>query len=207
MDTNPVRTEYDRIAVNYDSRWRSYIEATLNAVLKAVRFQGDEVVLDVPCGTGELEQRLLAEWPDLRITGADISKGMLAQAMEKDESSRVRWVEADVTKLPMQDQIFDCVICANSFHYFRTPNEALSEIRRVLRPGGRFILLDWCDDYWACKLCSFWLRLSDKAFHRTYSLKACLELAKENGFEIERSRRFRINFPWGLLLVDSRRIE
>ncbi len=199
--------KYDRIAAHYDKRWRLYIDATLDAVLDVVDFQGNETVLDVPCGTGELAQRLLAEWPDLRITGTDISKEMLAQAIKKDVANRVRWIEADVTGISTLDQSFDYAICTNSFHYFQSPNKALSAIRRVLRPGGKLILLDWCDDYWTCKVCSFWLRLTDKAFHRTYSLKACADLIEENGFEIDRSRRFRINFLWGLLLIECRRIE
>ena len=207
MDTNPVRTEYDRLAASYDRRWQPYIEATLNAVLEAVEFQGDEAVLDVPCGTGELLQRLIAKWPDLCITGVDLSTGMLAQAKAKDQANRVRWVEADVAELPLPDQSFDCVICANSFHYFRTPNGALAEMRRVLRPGGRLILVDWCDDYWTCKVCSLWLRWTDRAFYRTYSLKACVSLAEDASFQIEQGRRFRINWLWGLLLLDCRRME
>ena len=207
METNPVRTEYDRVAAHYDRRWQPYIEATLNAVLEAVEFQGDEAVLDVPCGTGELERRLIEKWPDLCITGVDLSTGMLAQAKAKDEANRVRWFEADVAELPLPDQSFDCVICANSFHYFRAPNEALAEMRRVLRPGGRLILVDWCDDYWACKVCSRWLRWTDKAFYRTYSLKACVSLAEDASFQIEQGRRFRINWLWGLLLLDCRRME
>ncbi len=200
-----MRSKYDNLASHYDKRWRPYIEASLNEVLETMDLQGDEAVLDVPCGTGELEQRLLAEWPDLSITGVDISREMLAQAMIKEGASRVCWIEADVTEIPMPDQSVDRVICANSFHYFRTPNDALSEMRRVLRPDGRLVLLDWCDDYWACKACSLWLRLTDVAFHRTYPLKACVELVEENGFEIDRSRRFRINFPWGLLLLECHR--
>ncbi len=205
MEANPARTEYDRLAVDYDHRWQSYIEATLSAVLETVDFQGDETVLDVPCGTGELEQRLIAKWPDLCVTGVDLSTGMLAQAKAKDQASRVCWVEADVTELPMADKSFDCVVCANSFHYFRAPNEALAEIRRVLRPGGRLILLDWCDDYWTCKICSYWLRWSDKSFYQTYSLRSCADLAKDNGFEIKQGRRFRFNWLWGLMLLDCRR--
>ncbi len=207
MDTNPVRTEYDRLAARYDRRWQPYIEATLNAVLEAVEFQGDEAVLDVPCGTGELKRRLIEKWPDLCITGVDLSTGMLAQAKAKDEVNRVRWVEADVAELPLPDQSFDCVICANSFHYFRAPNEALAAMRRVLRPGGRLILVDWCDDYWACKVYSLWMRWTDKAFYRTYSLKACVSLAEEASFQIEQGRLFRINWLWGLILFDCRRME
>lgn len=207
MDTNRVRAEYDRLAAHYDKRWQSYIEATLNTVQDTVAFQGDEAVLDVPCGTGELERRLLAEWPDLCITGVDLSAGMLAQAKAKDEANRVRWVEADVTQLPLLEGSCDCVICVNSFHYFLAPSEALVAMRRVLRPGGRLLLVDWCDDYWTCKVCSLWLRLTDKAFHRTYSLKACAALTEDAGFQVEQSHRFRINWLWGLLLLDCRRVD
>jgi len=197
--------KYDRLASHYDKRWQAYIKATLSSVLEVADFRGDESVLDVPCGTGELEQRLLEKWPDLCITGTDLSPGMLAQAKAKDLASRVCWLEADVTELPLPDQSFDCVICSSSFHYFRAPQKAFAAMHRALRPGGRLILLDWCDDYWACKICSLWLRLTDKDFYRTYSLQACVELAERSGFEIERSRRFRINFPWGLLLLECRR--
>ncbi len=201
----PVK--YDRLASHYDKRWRPYIDATLDAVFEVVDFQGNETVLDVPCGTGELAQRLLVEWPDLRIAGIDISKGMLARAKKKDVDNRVRWVEADVTEIPKIGQGFDCVICANSFHYFQTPSKALSAIHQALRPGGKFILLDWCDDYWTCKVCSLWLRLTDKALHRTYSLEACADLIEESGFQIDQSRRFRINFLWGLLLIECHRAD
>jgi len=199
--------KYDHLATRYDNRWRSYIEATLNAVLQAVDFRGNEAVLDVPCGTGELQRRLIAKWPDLCITGVDLSPGMLAQAKAKDDAHRASWIEADVTEIPLPDESFDCVICANSFHYFHAPSEALSEMRRVLRPGGRLLLVDWCDDYWTCKACSWWLRLTDKAFYRTYSLKACASLAANAGFQVEQKRHFRIDWLWGLLLLDCHREE
>jgi ubiquinone/menaquinone biosynthesis C-methylase UbiE len=207
MKTSPVRVEYDRLAAHYDRRWQPYIEVTLSSVIEALEFQGDEEVLDVPCGTGELHRRLIAKWPDLCLTGVDLSPGMLAQAKAKDETKRTRWVEADVDELPMPDESYDCVICANSFHYFRAPSRSLEAMRRVLRPGGRLLLVDWCDDYWTCKACSLWLRWTNKAFYRTYSLKSCIALAEDAGFEIEHCRRFRVSWLWGLLLLDCRRPE
>jgi len=200
-------TKYDHLAAQYDRRWQSYIEGTLNVVLEGANFQGNETVLDVPCGTGELERRLLAKWPDLCITGADLSTGMLAEAKAKDETKRVCWIEADVIELPMPDESFDCVICANSFHYFRSPSEALASMRRVLRPGGRLLLVDWCDDYWTCKVCSMWQRLTDKYFYRTYTLQACAALAENAGFRVEQRRRFRINWLWGLMVLECSRVE
>lgn len=91
-----VRQEYDRLAGDYDRRWRPYIDATLQAVVSSLEFDGPAAILDVPCGTGELERRLLTKWPALRITGADLSPGMLEQARAKDAGNRVTWIESDV---------------------------------------------------------------------------------------------------------------
>lgn len=204
---NAVRQEYDRLADEYDRRWQRYIDATMKAVLEVVKFEGREKILDIPCGTGALERRLLEKWPNLRITGADISPGMLRQAKSKEADAKVKWVNAEVSRLPFVDGEFDCVICANSFHYFSTPEESLEEIRRVLRPEGMLILVDWCDDYLTCKLCSVWLRWTDSAFHRTYSLQSCMSMAVQTGFEVERSNRFRVNWLWGMMRLVCRRTE
>jgi cyclopropane fatty-acyl-phospholipid synthase-like methyltransferase len=60
---NPAKETYDRLAPVYDRRWRSYADATLQAVLEAVRCQEGEKLLDIPCGTGELERLLLGCCP------------------------------------------------------------------------------------------------------------------------------------------------
>ena len=51
---------YDSLAPSYDQRWRSYIDVSLAKVLSAVSLEGDERILDVACGTGELERRMVA---------------------------------------------------------------------------------------------------------------------------------------------------
>jgi ubiquinone/menaquinone biosynthesis C-methylase UbiE len=203
-ESNPVRQEYDQLAPHYDRRWRFYIDATLNAVVEGLALCGEEAILDVPCGTGELARRLLAHWPGLQITGADLSPAMLEAARSKDDLRRVAWVEADVADLPLPDRAFDWVVCANSFHYFPAPERALAELRRVLRLGASLVLVDWCDDYLSCKLCSLWLRWTDPAFHRTYSLRGCRQLLDRAGFTIARAERFRVTRLWGLMRVVCR---
>jgi ubiquinone/menaquinone biosynthesis C-methylase UbiE len=200
-DHEPVRRRYDRLATVYDRRWRPYIDATLQAVLDVLPLDGPETLLDVPCGTGELERRLLSEFPDLRVTGADLSAEMLKQARDKEPDRPATWIQADVARLPLADEVFDVIVCANSFHYFRAAETALGELRRVLRPGGTFLLVDWCDDYLTCKLCSLWLRWSDPAFHRAYSLQSCRSLLADAGFHVDRADRFRINWLWGLMRI------
>lgn len=198
-DSDKVRKTYNRLASEYDFRWQPYISATLNSVLEKLNFAGTEKILDVPCGTGELERLLLAKWPELRITGTDISPGMLREARVKVSSNKVSWIEADVANLPFSDSCFDCVVCANSFHYFRHPVESLKEIRRTLRTDGMLLLIDWCDDYWVCKLCSLWLRLTHRAFYKMYGLRRCHTLLEETGFRVVESDRFRTGRIWGLM--------
>jgi len=206
-EAEAAREEYDHLAPVYDRRWRHYIDATLRAIVRQVRFQGQEHVLDIACGTGELERQLLPRWPDLRIVGVDVSLGMLRQAVAKVRAEQVAWVQADVARLPFPDASFDTAVCANSFHYFPAPAQALHEIHRVLRPGGQFVLVDWCDDYLSCKLCSLWLRLTEPAFHETYTLRSCRSLLEGAGFEITHTDHFRVGLIWGMMAFVGRRRE
>jgi ubiquinone/menaquinone biosynthesis C-methylase UbiE len=203
---HPVLQEYDRLAPEYDRRWKHYIDSTMELVLSGLSLSGDERVLDVPCGTGELERHLLTRWPDLRIVGADLSPQMLSQARAKENvGSRVEWVEADVCQLPLPNHSFDYAICANSFHYFRSPLDSLQEMRRVLQPDGTLVLVDWCDDFLVCKLCSLWLRWTDPAFYRTYSSNECSALVEQVGFRVTDTQVARVGWTWGLMRLTASR--
>ena len=204
-EVEAVRRQYDRLANSYDRRWRAYVEVTLHAVVEGVGFAGHERVLDIACGTGELERLLLARWPALQIVGTDISLGMLRQASVKQANRRASWVQAEAAHLPFPDQLFDCALCANSFHYFRSPRKALREARRVLRPHGLFVLVDWCDDYLSCKLCALWLRLTDPAFCRAYTVRACRSLLEQSGFDVLHGDHFRVRPIWGMMRFVCRR--
>mgnify|MGYP000852626562 CR=1 FL=1 len=195
-----VRSSYEALASSYDRRWRTYIDASLSRVSAVLSLRGDERILDVACGTGELERRLLARWPGLHIIGMDFSRGMLAQARTKHIAGAVAWIEADASRLPVGDGRFDRVICASSFHYFQEPAACLREFRRALAPGGQLILLDWCDDYWTCKLCGFWLHLTDPAYVHIYPMQALQDMLVDAGFTMIRSERFKVSWLWGMML-------
>ena len=89
----PVKVAYDSLAPTYDRRWRSYIDVSLAKVLSAQSLLGNERILDVACGTGELERRLFARWPRLHVTAVDLCPRMLAQAQEKHIAGIVAWIE------------------------------------------------------------------------------------------------------------------
>jgi ubiquinone/menaquinone biosynthesis C-methylase UbiE len=198
----PVRDSYDALAASYDTRWRRYIEATSALALEGMATKPGDRVLNIACGTGELERRLVQRYPQIRLTGTDLSLTMLRRAVSK--SLHVDWLSAVSTQLPLAAGVFDHVLCVNAFHYFRQPQESLLEMRRTLRPGGTLTLVDWCDDYWSCKLCGVWLRVTDKAFHRTYSLSACQGLVEQTGFQVVSAQRQRIDWLWGLMRLVCR---
>jgi ubiquinone/menaquinone biosynthesis C-methylase UbiE len=201
-DHSTVRRSYDELASSYEARWKKYIDATLRLAMEPLELGGQERLLDLACGTGELERRLLARWPRLSVTGADLSRNMLRRAAEKRSGAAL--LAAEASSLPFAAASFDVVICANAFHYFRVPRRALAEMHRVLRPAGKLVLVDWCGDYLSCKLCSVWLRWADPAFYRAYTLSACREMIERHDFVVEASSRRRVNWLWGLMCVVAR---
>lgn len=103
-------------------------------------------VLDIGCGTGTLCSIIArSPWP-VEVVGLDYSPAMCAQAREKSGQlglqDRTRFVAADSEHLPFDDASFDLVLCANSFHHYPHQEAVVKGIRRVLKPGGRFILAD-----------------------------------------------------------------
>ena len=193
----PVRHSYDELAASYDTRWRHYIDATSALAVEALATDARGRALNIACGTGELERRLHALRPQLQLTGVDLSPNMLRQAADKQLGAD--WLAAVAARLPFANRSFDYVLCVNAFHYFRLPAESLAEMRRVLRPEGTLVLVDWCDDYLSCKLCSLWLRLTDRAFYRTSSLAGCRVQLEQAGLETLSAERRRISWLWGLM--------
>jgi len=101
--------------------------------------ESDGRVLDCGIGTGALSLGLLEQAPaPLRIEGVDVSDRMLDQARRNLGNAAVdtRLCIADVRGLPFKDASFDAVICAHVLEHLRDPLEGISEMVRVLRPGG-----------------------------------------------------------------------
>lgn len=204
MMQDPVVREYSRAAKRYDEKWAFYVDATTRETLRRLPLQGTERVLDVGCGTGELLARLAAKYPAARLAGLDPVPEMLEVARQKLRPGvelRVGWAN----ELPWPEESFDVVVSCNMFHYITHPLEALGEMDRVLRPGGRIVITDWCDDYVACRLCNVYLRLLSKAHYKTYRQSECLSLLKAAGHAEATVERYKISWLWGLMTVISLR--
>jgi demethylmenaquinone methyltransferase/2-methoxy-6-polyprenyl-1,4-benzoquinol methylase len=136
-----VRTMFDRISPVYDAmnrtmtmgldqRWR---RATVSAVVRP----GDRV-LDACCGTGDLALAALSAGG--RVTGLDFSERMLERARRK--SVEVEWVRGDAIALPFENGVFDAATVGFGVRNLDDLERGLSELRRVLRVGGRVGILE-----------------------------------------------------------------
>jgi ubiquinone/menaquinone biosynthesis C-methylase UbiE len=206
MDMNEVkvRTQYDRLADIYDLRWRNYILNTLTFLRDWEQIEPQDNILDVACGTGEFERLLLERNPTQQITGIDISNKMLNVAKEKYQTyPNVEFHQASVHSLPFESDSFDVVVSANAFHYFDNPQVALTEMKRVLKPNGKLVILDWNKDYPICRICDWILQIFDPAHQQCYTQEELHQLLLSAEFKIHRASKVRFGFIWGLMAVTA----
>jgi demethylmenaquinone methyltransferase / 2-methoxy-6-polyprenyl-1,4-benzoquinol methylase len=146
---NQVRGMFDRIAGVYDLM-NSAMTAGLHhqwrqrAVDRAEVGPGSDA-LDICCGTGDLALELRRRiGPDGRVVGSDFSEPMLELARRKsgDEGLPVEFGWADALDLPYGDASFDAVTIGFGARNLADLEEGLSEMARVLRPGGRLVILE-----------------------------------------------------------------
>ena len=141
-----VRTMFDRIAPVYDvmnrvmtagldARWR-------RLAAESVVRPGDRV-LDAACGTGDLAVADLKAGAG-RVSGLDFSEKMLERARRKTALQKdvLDWVQADMLALPFADDTFDAATVGFGVRNVEDLELGLTELRRVLRPGGRLAILE-----------------------------------------------------------------
>jgi ubiquinone/menaquinone biosynthesis C-methylase UbiE len=99
-------------------------------------------LLDVGCGTGYLLRLLAERYPDAELAGIDPAPSMIGVAAGSTVDDRVGFVVGSVEGLPCSDGEFDLVVATTSFDHWADQEQGLRECARVLRPGGRLVLVD-----------------------------------------------------------------
>jgi demethylmenaquinone methyltransferase/2-methoxy-6-polyprenyl-1,4-benzoquinol methylase len=125
------------LSFNVDRSWR-------RAAVKAVQASPRMTCLDLCTGTGDLAFELLKRVP-VEAVGADFSAAMLERAQRKAAYRRLplRLVRADALRLPFADASFDRLLVAFGIRNFESLEAGFSEMARVLKPGGRAVILEF----------------------------------------------------------------
>lgn len=137
----------------YSAWYDSYIAPAVFNVLQTdlhQRFLGwvgpAQRVLDVGCGGGQHAVRIARERADLRVVGLDLSAEFVRRARRlatrAKVADRVKFVEGDALELPFPDHDFDHVFSAGSIKHWTDQRRGLDECLRVLRPGGRLLVME-----------------------------------------------------------------
>lgn len=131
----------------YDRYVRLLIEPWVRCLVEVAALQPREHVLDVACGTGFVARQAVRRvGAKGRVVGIDLNASMIEAAREasdRDAATTIEWRTGDATDLPFQNGAFDVVLCQQGLQFFPDRVQALREMHRVLRLGGRLALTVW----------------------------------------------------------------
>lgn len=145
-----VERMFDTISKNYDGlnrvislgadvKWRK-------KVIKMVADQHPQSILDIATGTGDLAIQFAEKTAATKIVGLDLSEGMLSVARKKVTgtpiSKKLEFLQADSEALPFAADTFDAITVSFGIRNFENLEQGLSEIYRVLKKGGVFVILE-----------------------------------------------------------------
>ncbi|MAO48379.1 MAG: bifunctional demethylmenaquinone methyltransferase/2-methoxy-6-polyprenyl-1,4-benzoquinol methylase UbiE [Aequorivita sp.] len=145
-----VEQMFDTISENYDGlnrvislgsdvKWRK-------KVIKMVAETRPKTILDIATGTGDLAIQFAEKTSAEKIVGLDLSEGMLSVARKKvsgkNISEKIEFVQADSEALPFDDNTFDVITVSFGIRNFENLEKGLSDIYRVLKKGGIFVILE-----------------------------------------------------------------
>ncbi len=127
------------ISLGTDTKWRK-------KVVKMVTDRNPESILDIATGTGDLAIKFATATQANRIIGLDLSEGMLSMAKKKISGSEISekliFVQGDSEALDFEDNLFDVVTVSFGIRNFENLEKGLSEIYRVLKKNGLFVILE-----------------------------------------------------------------
>lgn len=205
---------FDRWAATYDGgRLNGWFKRGQAKVLETINLRSGDYFLDIGCGTG---WAVIQTAHQLRIgmaCGIDISPKMIAEASALACGlPNVEFQVADAEAIPYPGQFFDVAVCTQSFHHYSNPIRALSEIHRVLKPGGSFVLLE--PNRAGCRWVWLWdrvLRICETGHVRYYTEEEMLNLLIDAGFthpSVLISEHGHLNhgkLAWSLCLISAQK--
>ncbi len=144
----------------------------------------DKEVLEIATGPGLLAKHVAPVTK--RMVATDYSDGMIAEARKGENPENLSFEVADAMSLPYAENSFDAVLVANALHIFPDPQKVLSEIDRVLRPGGLLIAPTFVEHKgtFISRLWSGVLRIAGIRFAHQWTAPEYLDFLDNNGWKV-----------------------
>lgn len=203
---------YARFARHYEQRFARYSERSLAMAMRVMDLDRARRVVDVACGTGLLARQIRRQWPHISVIGVDVSEAMLDEARRhlpqvaaSDHAGAIAWRVGQAEALPVESGWADTVVCTNAFHLVQDPESALAEMRRVLQPGGRLVIVDWCRDDLRMRLMLPVLSIVTRQRRRVWRLDELAGAIGRSGFSVIHRERFSAGAFWGLMALAGER--
>ena len=154
-----------------------------------------QTVLELATGTGLIAKNIVSAAD--RVEATDASAEMIEEARRKNCSAKLHFSVQDLFALPYADRSFDVVIVANALHIVPAPENALAEIRRVLKDDGVLIAPTFthAGNSAAGKLRAFLMKLAGFPLHSKWSSEEYLAFLDRNGWTVRKSAVLKASFP------------
>jgi demethylmenaquinone methyltransferase/2-methoxy-6-polyprenyl-1,4-benzoquinol methylase len=123
------------MTMGQDQKWRRF-------VVKKAAVSSRAWVLDLATGTGDIAALMVESCGSVKPVGADFSIGMLEEARKRFGEKPIVWQSCDANNLPFADDVFDAVTFGYLLRNVDDSTRVLSEVFRVMKPGGRVVCLD-----------------------------------------------------------------
>ena len=179
---------YDRF-MRKDQAAYEKMYALIRSVVKA------KTVLELATGTGLIAKHIVNAAAHIEAT--DASPEMIAEARRDNQSAKLHFPVQDMFRLPYADKSFDVVIVSNALHIVPQPENALVEIRRVLKDDGVLIAPTFthADNSFSGKVNAFFMKLAGFPLHSRWTSEEYLKFLEQNGWAVRKSTVLKASFP------------
>jgi ubiquinone/menaquinone biosynthesis C-methylase UbiE len=184
-------------AATFDDRRYDVFRFLQRALISTVKISPPATFLDLGCGTG-WAVRYVADLlrGEGKFIGIDLSNGMIQKAKSHSTGRKeVEFCQGSAESLPFGEDYFTTVICSNSFHHYLQPVEALREVRRALKPGGRVHILDITADDPLIRRIDQRVKAREEEHVKFYSSMEFAAMMEAAGLNYLGSRRLKILYP------------
>lgn len=180
---NNTEEFFDDFSKEYEKKAKNqYFTKNLKWIINSIDDFNNKTIIDIGCGTGNLLSIIDSLSNKCDLHGFDISSKMLDKSRKKVPNASFR--QGNVNQLPYEDNTFDLLLNSASFHHYEDRKLALKEMKRILKPGGKLVILDsTLDPLPISAMPHYWDYVdSKKCYSKHLKRKEFIHLFKEENF-------------------------